>query len=81
MLRLLFRALSQAEGVLAAMLGMTVALYIDLFARFFCRYRQIKDGRKQGGFLRFFPKSSCQSGGNVVQVLNVPPITIRKKPP
>lgn len=33
MLPLLFRALPQAEGVLAAMPGMTVALYIDLFAR------------------------------------------------
>ena len=32
-LPLLFRALPQAEGVLAAMPGMTVALYIDLFAR------------------------------------------------
>ena len=39
----LLRSIAQGEGFLAAMLGVIVALYIYLFARFFCRYRQIKD--------------------------------------
>ena len=36
-------SIAQGEGVLAALLGIIVGLYIYFFARFFCRYRQIKD--------------------------------------
>ena len=39
----LLRSIAQGEGVLAALLGIIVGLYIYFFARFFCRYRQIKD--------------------------------------
>ena len=36
-------AISRAEPFLAVTLGIIVGLYIYLFVRFFCRYRQIKD--------------------------------------
>ena len=39
----LLRSIAQGEGVLTALLGIIVGLYIYFFARFFCRYRQIKD--------------------------------------
>ena len=39
----LLRSIAQGEGVLAALLGIIVGMYIYFFARFFCRYRQIKD--------------------------------------